>query len=187
MQYGFEREYFVRNNDGYCLVPSGIPKDECGYLVEARGEPHSDPLLAAYLLLGAEEKLRETLFGSGYILDDAETMRFPPELLQQALRAHGKPPVSIERRNLYGKDYSPRDRFQRAGLHVHFSNIRKVQGINNVPISISEFFDPIPFIKELDRVFTEEIARARRVPGMYELKSHGFEYRSLPQSTDPTE
>jgi hypothetical protein len=45
-------------------------------------------------------------------------------------------------------------------------------------------FDFVKIVRSLDKIFEKEIKDAKRIPGFYEMKSHGFEYRSLPCSID---
>lgn len=188
MKFGFEKEYFVYAppNYDYIIVPAGAPKDECGWLAEARGESHSDPLSAAYLLSKAEADLEIYLGKFGVKLDlENSYSKLPKDLVRQATRRFGKNPVGDERRNLYGKDW-PLANIQRAGLHVHFSNQGFVEGKNGT-VPYSRFFDPIPIIRALDKKFATAIKANKRIPGEYELKSYGFEYRSLPSNVSARE
>lgn len=192
MKYGFEREFFVKASGKFVLCPAVMPQDDCGYLAESRGVPTTDPLTAAFLLLAEEYKLKAQAKRNRVVLVNLDTAVLPPELLRDALRRHGKSPMPVERGNMYGLDYPSDDKFQRAGLHVHFSNetlleinITDSQGNKHYKsTSTSGFIDVPRIIRTLDGAFKKEIEQAERIAGSYELKNYGFEYRSLPASVD---
>lgn len=183
MKYGFECEYwciteFCENTGphGFVLTPDSLPKDECGYLAEVRGEPHCDPYLASALFKAEEARVRKMADKAGVILYRSEaTFRLPARLLWQAMREHGKPSYPQGRGNIYGKDYSIHNKQQRAALHVHFSN-----EIVTDKVTHSGMIDMVKYIQALDKAFAGPIKEANRLPGFYEMKPHGFEYRSLP-------
>ncbi len=204
-RYGFECEYWVIPEGGGepILVPRSLPSDDCGFLVEARGEPHTSARVAAFLMLAEEERLKDAAlaFAVGKcILTTSEPTRvLTPEFRREAIRVRGKGAYPSERGNIYGRDYKPTDKFARAGLHVHFSNSTEVRWSSSTPscsacgkITTTEFSREVPqqqdlakIVRVLDEAFKEEILAARRLPGFYELKSYGFEYRSLPASVSP--
>ena len=204
-KFGFELEAFVVQapvegaalRDGeigptHVVVPNGLPHDECGYLAEARGEPHKDPFQAAASMVGEFRRMGRLAEKSGVRLEVLPaTRKLPPAFLQECLRKFGKG-VSPGQGSMYGKAISPTDRWSRAGLHVHFSDEE---------VSASVYHDKQPetsrtlitshlqldmpwWIRGLDMAFAQEILEARRVPGRYEMKLWGFEYRSLPASVD---
>lgn len=208
-KYGFECEYWVFdvNNLGTpIIVPKSLPSDECGFLAEVRGEPHSDPLTAAYLFLAEEDRTRmkasNFVAGKCILSTENPTRQLTPEFKREALRRFGKGAYPHERGNLWGKDYSPRDKMSRAGLHVHFSDTKVIE--HKRPIDcrhcgkrinetldykeeIPQQQDMVKIIQTLDRAFASQIKEAKRIPGCYELKTHGFEYRSLPASVSVVE
>lgn len=180
MQYGFEREYFVLKDGKPTLVPRSLAHDECGFLAEARGEPHRDPLKAAYLLLAEEDRLKAEAARLGLELRTVDTWTLNPKLVRDAIRQFGKGIYPTERGNIYGLDYKVNDARPRAGLHVHFSNPtivgkQTVYGSLNIPA----------IVQKLDKAFGPVIKKAHRIPGLYEMKTWGFEYRSLPTSVNP--
>lgn len=197
-RYGFEREFFIKGGDGkFALTPENLPHDECGYLLEARSTPDMSPLTAVYLLRASVERLRRDAQQDGYdIQPKLDTVTLPRDLVRTALRTNGKR-VSRTQGNMYGHEYPLNGpALTRAGLHVHFSNQDDVWGISksqwdekrsaarpyqmqrNLPLDMPKI------IRTLDVEFAREIKAAKRLPGAYELKHHGFEYRSLPQSVD---
>ena len=185
MKYGFEKEYWVvKGGTHLALVPDGIPKDECGYLAEARGDPHTDPEMSAALFRVAETRLYGLVLKLEglYSLDSSNaTMRPNKQLLYDALRLHGKPTYPQGRGNIYGLDYKPSNRDTRAALHVHFSD----QYEDKNGAKHCRMIDMPKYIQALDTAFAKQIKDARRLPGFYEMKPHGFEYRSLPCNVDP--
>ncbi len=205
-KYGFECEYWVYAMEAIgtpILVPKSIPMDECGYLAEVRGDPHTDALTAAYLMLAEEDRLQSKCaeFVAGKcVLDKAQSARLlSPEFVREALRAFGKGTYPHERGNIYGRDYSPKDKYARAGLHVHFSNSKDINWTAAMPackecgykredkykVEVPQQQDIPKIIRTLDAAFAKQIKEAKRIPGMYELKPHGFEYRSLPCDISP--
>jgi hypothetical protein len=204
-KYGFECEYWVSTTEDATpiLVPASIPADECGYLAEVRGEPHTDALMAAYMMLAEEDRLRykaaNFVAGKCALVKTNPTRQLTLAFKQDALRRHGKNAHPIERGNIYGKDYNPKDSLSRAGLHVHFSNVQDITWTANLHackecgyVKQDKFQQGVPqqqdiakIVRVLDMAFAEAIKVAKRLPGFYELKPHGFEYRSLPASVDP--
>lgn len=193
MKFGFEREFFVVKTgkkkaekgqaDEYVLCPLGVPRDDCGFLAESRSEPHNDPLKAAYLLLAEEDRMRHSL-PKGIRLKLIDTVELPAELLHAAIRANGKNAFPSERGSLYGLDYPIDDKLNRAGMHIHFSNLRSIETKTDGTVNVSQMMDMPAIIQKLDRAFEAEIKAANRLAGLYEMKTHGFEYRSLPASID---
>jgi hypothetical protein len=185
IKYGFEQEFFLLDkNDKPVMVPAGIAKDECGFLVEARGEPHSDPIKAAYLLLAETNRLQVQCGLLGYKMQAIDSIKLDRAFVRQALRMHGKPAYSDERNNLYNKDYKASDTLARAGLHVHFSHQFEDYDstYNKYANKISVQLNIPRIVRFLDETFAPSIKEAKRVPGFYEMKQWGFEYRSLPTS-----
>lgn len=190
IKFGFEKEFFVKNSiNQYVIVPGFLPKDECGYLAEARGEPHSDVIQAVFNLKCETYKLKVLFSEKDLVLTDDNTLKLPKQLLREAIRSNGKDVYPNERGNIYNKDYSPNDTYNRAGLHIHFSKTKYIT--YNDPKLGSEIVHKIPMqmdfvkiIRTLDDRFIKDIQDAKRIPGFYEFKPHGFEYRSLPAHID---
>lgn len=184
MKFGFEREFFVKAQGKYVLCPILLAHDECGYLAESRGEPHTDPLKAAYLLLAEEDRLKAQAKRNRVQLVLENDAKLSPELVCDAIRRHGKAKYPVERGNIYGLDYKATDETRRAGLHVHFSNeIAVKNGSRSYPAS--GFLDIPRIVRSLDETFADVIKQSNRLKGFYEVKGYGFEYRSLPATIDP--
>lgn len=190
MKFGFEGECFVANKDtGVLALATKLPHDSCGYLAEIRGEAHSDPELAHGLFIGAARKLNKEAHKLGLCLVYRDVSLIPADVLRAARRECSKGPTKYC--NIYGLDYKPTDRTRRAGMHVHVSDETKVQEYNSRDGRVyasDRTFPRIlnfpPFIQAFDKAFKDEIKVAKRLPGFYELKSYGFEYRSLPATVD---
>ena len=220
LKIGFELELFCRTfeEDGgggeYCLVPDGLPYDECGWLVEVRSEPHHD-LDKAIALLEAELLIvARAAWKAGVVLVREPLIEIPRELRVAAARIHDKGRISYQ--NIYGhQTHRCSPRFATAALHISLTNSHcfqyfkpeytksagTVQGSMfgwakfNLPtpkIAMKEaefgypgFVDHALLIGFLDKYFKTEIRAARRNPGFYERKADGrIEYRSLPNNVD---
>jgi hypothetical protein len=186
MKFGFEREYFVTRDGTFIDVSKLLPHDDCGFLAEARGEPHLNPVAAAALLEVEERRIRAIATKLGLELQmGMDVATLPAKQRAIMLRRHGKGAVGDEQGSAYGRFWT-NEKLSRAGLHVHFSNERVLApwGDNKESRSYFGNIDMPRFIYGLDRTFAAEIKAAKRVPGLYEMKSYGFEYRSLPMSVD---
>jgi len=180
MKFGLEREYFITRDGQFCLSPTTVPHDECGYLAEARGEPHTDPTAAIFSLLADEHRVRIAAKKCGCELVLEATAKLPTTLIRDALRSYGKPPATAT--SLYGRTY--RDLTPRAGVHIHFSNEINVTHDGKLINTVAALLDIPKIIMSLDQAFADVIREARRLPGMYGMKPWGFEYRSLPTTVD---
>lgn len=172
--FGLELEFFVTPlgfPDNYVLA-GDLPKDSCGYLAEARGKPSSSILESIYLLNAEIDRITRIATGHGLMLKRQNTADIPREQLRVWLRKFGK--SSANSFFMGGKCYKNNN--PRAGLHVHFGNELtleggcKMAGMINIP----------RIVRIMDLSFKDEIKAAKRMPGEYEIKGHGFEYRSLP-------
>ena len=74
MTFGFEKEFFVETiatpdkPSEPVWNPSPLPTDSCGYLVEIRTTPHTDPLDAIHLLMAKEYVMRQHATEKGWSL-----------------------------------------------------------------------------------------------------------------------
>lgn len=191
IQFGFEREFFVLDKKrDVTEVPSHIPNDS-GLLAEARGRPHRDPIDAAFSLKAETHKIRrlvEAVPKRGLQLDFVSDYRtVDREIRINARRTHTKGLIHFQ--NLYDDKIVGHDVDSdtiTAGLHVSVTRqtTTHCQGdgcsrstTTNLP------FDFARFVRAADERFADEIKRAKRRPGFYEMKPDGrIEYRSLPQS-----
>ena len=177
LTFGFEKEFFVQKDGEFCLA-TDLPHDSCGYLAEARGAPSPDPVIAKYLFLAAQEKLLTSAQKEGLTLIDTTTADLPKAFLRDSLRRFGKGPAQSQ--FMYGKPY--RSSAPRAGLHIHFGSLRSIYHAGQLITQVAEVLDIPRIVYLFDAAFAAEIKAAKRVRGEYELKPHGFEYRSLPST-----
>lgn len=178
MKFGFEREFFVKKGDTYTLA-TDLPHDDCGYLAEVRGEPHTEPAKALALYHLEEDMLYKKAEKKKLELELSDYVALPSKFRNYCLRKFGK--NVNEEGSMYGK-FSHHN-LSTAGLHVHFSDEKEVVVEGRVK-KIPGILDMPRWIYGLDKFFAQEIKAAKRVPGLYEMKPHGFEYRSLPASVD---
>lgn len=189
MTFGFEREYFVKDDAGNFLVAHsvGLPYDGCGYLAEARGDQHEQPDKAAGLLLVEERRLIEKAAEKKLTLVVETPQKLDKTFLHNAMRQFGKNPQTD--RSLSGK--WNKQGVQHAGLHVHFGNQRTINYFNDQlkrsfeVARVVDLFDIAAIIWSFDKEFGKVIKKAQRATGLYKMQPHGFEYRSLPATVSP--
>ena len=179
--FGMEKEFFIKKDGQFVLAPTDLPCDECHWLAEARGGPSGDPLVAKYLLLAEVERLKSKAASLGLQLVDSCSEAVPKELLRIARRKYGK--SSCKAYFAHGGCY--KNDKPRAGLHVHFGNQIDVHGADGKLVQTVQGFINAPrIIWMMDSAFRDIIKAAHRVPGENEVKTWGFEYRSLPSTVD---
>ena len=177
---------WLLNEKGEILEPAlwGFPNDEFGFLVEIRSLPLETPerlLENMIVLIKAHTKQAETL---GFQLKLSHREVIGKELVETCfkkyswtylpdLTANLKPGItSTHATGVEGLEGT-------AGLHVHFSR-HFVEGSTFLRVQL-----PIEKItRQMDSLFREEILQAKRILSEYEIKAHGFEYRSLPATVD---
>lgn len=199
MKFGFELEYFCINEakaigevDKPCLVPDGLPYDECGWLVEVRSEPHTVIKKAIFLLKAEVEHVEAVAQRKGVKLGKVPLLAIPRDLKVKAAREHSKGRLTY--RNVYGHEtHRNGTNLATASLHISVTEERKFHYLKKVDTSHYEpssfsypgFVDHAKLIIGLDLAFKDEIRKARRNPGFYEVKGDGrLEYRSLPNDVD---
>lgn len=116
MTYGFEREYFVKRGDDFIAAPTDLPKDQCGFLAEARGVHRDTPLEAAFSSLAEEHRIGAKATVLGLTLVTNTPQKLPFKLRRDCARENGKG-VQTDF-TMSGKWNNPH--VQHAGLHVHF-------------------------------------------------------------------
>jgi hypothetical protein len=165
----------------------GFPYDEMGFLVEIRSLP-SDRLYPVYTTLQQEElqySLRSNKFGMNllptpFLYSEEEWIKNIGKKYKDAWNS------VVDAKNIYGnkqthhlgvfEDESGCYKLT-SGIHVHFSSRDSNSGeVIDLPIE--------KIVRRMDESFKKEIEESGRFKGEYELKSHGFEYRSLPCNTD---
>jgi len=203
---GFEREYFLVNDRGKLVInPSmyGFTTDEFGVLVEARGKPSTNIDEAMLSLMLEEQKLKKLAEDQKMKLILEPNKKLSKEEMNEVYGRYSKEPSKAE--NMYGKikelDFSRVN----AGLHVHFSNAenkkidktvnyiflpnykekeKKVTEKETEEVIVNYFLNVPRIIKAMDTAFKKAIKESNRRLGEYEIKPHGFEYRSLPNNVE---
>lgn len=204
-KYGMELEYFVWDKKCMAQVITSIPElrselttDEFPVLGEIRTDPYPKVhLVTAEVEWKLHDVLRK-LSKTKYTI--AELKKFPTvphkgrnaTLISQMVMSK---PIwkslqdvdwskrASKERNLYGKVKGMNFRKMTAGLHIHFSDMQEYK-INGRPNFIGRPLDIPSIVRQLDNEFRAEILASGRQAGWYEMKSHGFEYRSLPNWID---
>jgi hypothetical protein len=195
MKIGFELEMFCLDSleeDKFpCLVPEGLPYDECGWLVEVRSEPHDDIRKAIALFQAEIDAVTEKATKAGVTLLREPLLEIPRNVKVQAARSYNKTPLRYQ--NVYGhQTHRNSTRLQTAAIHISFTNEQTFRydrwtKDGRVPDTMKYpgFVDHARIIVGLDRAFKDEIKKAKRNPGFYEVKVDGrIEYRSLPNNVD---
>jgi hypothetical protein len=193
MLIGLEKEFFLlKDGNPQPLTDLGLPCDECGWLVEARGEPHNSIIEAIFSLKAAIYRIElsvalinanQSADSLPYVLTDEPLMKVDRATKLKCARHFGKGIITYQ--NLYGHE-SHRNALTEstAGVHVSFTESHTVRH-DNREYKYNRNFDWPQIFTKLDKAFAEEIKTTKRRPGFYELKSDGrVEYRSLPANVD---
>ena len=183
----FERELFVtcKGGDYKNLYSLGYPTDGNPYLLEIRGKQAGTALEAKYNMLHLQEFEQQRLRKAGYDIDfDTNAIVLDRAERAELRRQEIKSPMQQYR--IGGGIRLPRAGVVTAGLHVHFDNgFERSRCCSRVSRSIEASPVNIPrIVYVLDKAFWNEILKAGRQPGLYEMKPYGFEYRSLPTTVD---
>jgi len=181
-EIGLEQEIWLLDKYNKILEPSlyGFPSDEMGFLIEIRSE-HSDNVddivrsIRTLKLINAN-KARKL----GFHVVIEPYMDVDNEFIDYFSTKYKYNELPDFTRNVYGESKVTHHtgiigNKATAGLHVHFSR-RVIDGnkCKLVKLPTEEI------VKNMDNRFREYIIKSDRLLGEYELKQHGFEYRSLP-------
>lgn len=192
LKFGLEKEYFLANEkDELVVVPRELPKDDCGYLVEARGEACNTIEQAVFSLLAEEYRIKKITEGLGLKLIEKPTAKLPQNIKNKIRRTYIKGLVSYQ--NIYGHEHH-RTKDATAGIHLSITSPQhysKMDAGYTPPRTINKeyfaMFDWLQIFKKLDKEYATEIKEAKRNKGFYELKNDGrIEYRSLPNTVGLT-
>lgn len=178
---GIEREYFLVDMDNNIIEPDmyGFPIDEFGFLIEIRTQPHDNP----DDLINEFVKLYESYEAHAQLVDlklsCSPRLLMPRELKKYLSKKYHWESLPDLTANIYsGTNDSHatgiRNGWATAGTHVHFSKYN--DGGFRVQLPIRDM------VSKLDSEFIYNIQRAHRIPGEFEIKPWGFEYRSLPNN-----
>lgn len=159
-----------------------LPHDDFPALAEIRAEPGKSPQETygnyAYLFTIIEHQCRRAdlvPFYEEYNWSEDDYNHFCL-MMGKMGKEKDKDKVAINWRNIYGKSIRPFNLCRGGGLHVHFSAMAGEQTLINR--AVMQYI-----VANMDKTFGHMIDACKgpyRVPGMYEPKPWGFEYRSLP-------
>lgn len=178
---GIEREFWLlKGNKIVEPHEYGFPFDEFGFLVEIRTHPYtsSEGLLEELNRLTLAHKVQAKALGLRLKL---QARRFLGKSLKNCLK---KKYAWDSLLDLTANVYSGiacshatgiNDLYGTAGVHVHFSRHDEGQRVQ-LPIH--------RIVYAMDAFFNKTIAKANRICGEFEIKPHGFEYRSLPATVN---
>lgn len=195
MKIGFELELFCLKDGKPVLVPYALPKDECGWLVEVRSDPHADVRKAIALFKAEIDEVYRKAKKEDVELLRVPLYEVPRDLKVQAARAYTKGLLRYQ--NIYGHEtHKNLAKYATAAIHISFTEERtfsyRTTGLckecsrsESKEFKYQGFIDHAKLIVGLDTAFKKEITKAKRNPGFYEVKSDGrIEYRSLPNDVD---
>jgi len=176
---GIEKEFWLLNNINVIQEPAicGFPYDEFGFLIELRTTPCTN---TTELLADFQQRLRVLEVKAkmlGFRLSDEATMPKPLGLIEYLAPKYRHDSLPDLTANINTGVISSHatgifEGYLTAGIHVHFS--RHDQFGRRVQLPIEKI------VRKMDWNFKSIIMKANRILGEYEIKSHGFEYRSLP-------
>jgi len=189
--YGLEKEAFLidtKTNNPVVVDKTVFPVDECGLLVEARGKPCDTIHEAVFSVMAEEYRIKQLALKHNLKYEDSPVRKVSRNIKVEANRIYDKGKISYQ--NIYGfKSHRNSLNEVTAGVHISFKcqddfyydSIEKTQK----KFTYATNFDYIKYFIALDKAFKEEINKAKRNIGFYELKSDGrIEYRSLPSNVD---
>lgn len=180
-EIGLEIEMFLLDQKNNILEPAlfGFPADEMGFLIEIRTH-HSNTGKSVYESLCKNIEWNEKKAGKlGLKINITPYMHVTNDFQNYITNKYHHDKMADQTRNIYGLRGSHHTGFcgdlATAGMHVHFSS-REIEGLSAKVIKL-----PVEnIVKCMDEEFVQIIEDVHRLKGEYELKSHGFEYRSLP-------
>ena len=190
LKFGIELEYFITAGTEI-IKPKKVNElfletDDNPLLGEIRTAPDSNAYIVIGEVLGRIKEIQTSIATMEYVMKIVPSKVLTPEAYEAMLRDWQYLKTSMHRKNLYGKVWASSPMTVNAGLHVHFSDQSgeyfSKDNITKNPIYAQ--LDIPSMVRYMDKLFAKEITAAKRTIGEYELKAHGFEYRSLPNNVD---
>jgi len=202
-EIGIEKECFLLHK-GEVMQPKkyGFPYDEMGFLVELRSwqSERLEPIEMSLNLEWIRFKHRADKFGMA--LSDNPYMNCSKKFVDDIEDTYHISEFPDNTKNIYNDGWHKgdmelgklssflthhtgilpekgvKDCYRlTSGIHVHFSSRNKKTGeVIGLPVE--------DIVRQMDKAFKDNISDTGRIKGEYELKEHGFEYRSLPCNTD---
>jgi hypothetical protein len=183
-EIGLEQEVWLLDSGDNIVEPAiySFPHDDFGFLIELRSLPHEAPKLVLADLQNLMDGFSNLACLFGLKLELKESMPIDRSLIYELRIKYNYFNLKDLTENInsgtiktHATGISDNAELLTAGLHVHFS--RKLDD-KRVQLPIHNIVDA------MDLKFKNEIAKAKRISGEYEIKPYGFEYRSLPVSVD---
>jgi hypothetical protein len=185
-EIGLEQEVWLLDKNGKIMEPAifSFPHDDFGFLIELRTRPYTKPKP----VLEDLQKLWDGFSNLAHWFDlelvCRDSMPIDKPLIDYLRVKYNYFNLHDLTENVETGTYkthatgiSEDAEKLTAGLHVHFS--RKTPDGRRVQLPIYQI------VQCMDGVFAKEIQDAGRIPGEYEVKSYGFEFRSLPATVNP--
>lgn len=186
-EIGLEREVWLLDKNNKIVEPAifSFPHDDFGFLIEIRTRPHTTPkpILEDLKKLTEAFKHQAKLFNlkiviknwmpTDYMLIKKLQIKYNYANLHDLTENVNSGVTLSHATGILGDRLS-------AGIHVHFSRKLFSDG-RRVQLPIRKI------VQKMDEYFAPEIRQSGRFFGEYEIKPYGFEYRSLPATTDPKE
>jgi hypothetical protein len=195
-EIGIEKEFFLLRQGHSENIYERIvepkeyefPADCFGFLVELRSEPwnHLNTVKMTWDMTKSYWEHRADKFGMELV--DIPYMIVPKNKAKYFYNKYGGDRYADLTKNIYnttkgshhlGMFFDGDSCRLTAGMHVHFS-IRDYHG-NVIPFSTEQVHK---IVETMDNAFKREITDTDRILGEYEMKQHGFEYRSTPCNVD---
>lgn len=179
---GLEREFWLTKDDKIVMPEEyGFPIDEFGFLVEIRTHPHSSPRGLLQELEDLTRAHTEQALSLGLRLTLQHRRFLGKKLINCLSKKYHWDTLPDLTANIYSgvcKSHATgiNGEYGTAGVHVHFSRHDKHGNRVQLPIK--------SIVQCMDWKFDYVIHKCKRLHGEYEVKPHGFEYRSLPTIAD---
>ena len=199
MKYGLECEFFVAKTgvNPYAFIgglDQSLTPDECGFLAEARGQPHDNIREAVFSLMADVYRLELAASKLDVELVQVPNAVVPYSEVLKSRRLHSKGLLQFQ--NYLGYESHKLRSKKTAGIHISVTSPIMYwggdmeYGEENTTFKAKEkhynsVWDFPQMFRYFDAAFQKEIKEAGRNPGFYEIKRDGrVEYRSLPNTVD---
>lgn len=152
--FGLEQECFLTKRGEFVVPSRKYPRDNAGYLVEARGDPFNDPTEAVFSLAAQKYKIKKMTDEDELACSFTPKVKLPIRVITDAWKAYGLPTKDKVVSNLYGESLTDEQlEYQYAGTHINISKIKNTKTGDKV----TEAFDFVSVVKWLDERFKTEI------------------------------
>lgn len=187
-EIGLEREMWLLDFDNKIVeAPAyNFPADEMGFLVEVRSAWGNGNDYIVETLESAKQAEENKAQRLGFRIAVLPEMKVTDEWQHYIAKKYKHYSFGDFTQNIYGKQEHSHNTGllpgrATAGMHIHFSmwDTETAKFVDFEPADI------VQIVKELDGNFKDLVLENKRMLGEWEPKKHGFEYRSLPNTTSP--